>query len=221
MAGISKNTIVRLAFDHLASRGAHVENIDTEDSVEARRGKLWYDIARREALVDFNWRFARKREALSVSPVAAPTVEWGFRYKMPADALAPRYIENLLGPVADAVPYKVEVVDDGTETILTDLENPTLVYTFDQQSESSFTPHFVICLSYLLAHYLAPPTTGKKDFKTMMAQAYYGKLRLAGASEGNQEQDRAPRDADAIRAREGGQYQVGGTGWEPYPDASN
>lgn len=195
----SKNTIARMAFSHLGGT-ARVEDIDTEQTAEAAQAKLWYDEARRTTLAEHDWGFARKRQALALSSEAPPD-EWSFKYKVPTDMVAARRVENPVGSSADDPPFEIESGADDTQVILTDVDEAVLVYTRDVQATDLFTPHFTLALSYLWAHLLAAPTTGKRDKKADMMQFYLGTLERAGARDANQVTRRPPRDASWIEER--------------------
>lgn len=200
MAAISKNTIARMALSHLGAT-ANIEDMDTEQTTVARQAKMWYDLAREQALADYDWNFARKRVALSLSEFAAPTTEWVFRYRYPADCLRARYIENPAGPFGDDPPFEVEEQTDGALSIVTDVENAVLVFTRNSQAPSVFSAHFVSALSYLLAHYMAGPVTGKDTKKQEMMQSYRFAVLSAAGNEANEGTQRPPRDAEWTRGR--------------------
>ena len=201
MATISKAGICNLAFGNISHKST-IENVDTEQSAEARQCRLWYDVARRQALADYNWGFARRRLAVALHN-DDPPAEWAYRYQYPADAVALREIENPLGPLADAIPYDVELSDDGsTRSILTDAEEAVVVYTRDLETTTMFPPHFVVALSYLLAFYIAGPFTGQKSVKGDMWKAYQGMIGVGSAHDANQSVQRAPREAPWISGRQ-------------------
>ena len=199
MAAVSKVSIANLALSHVHAKST-IESL-TESSTEARLANLWYDVARREVLASFNWRFARKRLALAEHSDDAPEDEWSYRYQYPADCLAPRYMENQIAVDADAVPFDVELSTDGTMSIVTDLEDARLVYTRDQETVSTFSPHFVVCLSYRLAWYIAGALTAKQTLAATVDKKYQEALTLAAAHDASQRVSRAPRDASWIRER--------------------
>lgn len=197
---VSKTSIANLALANLRHEGT-VENVDTENSEEAILARLWYDPARRQALTDYDWTFARKRLTLATHANAAPTNEWAYRYQVPANMLAPRYIVNPLDKDDDAIPYDMEVADNNTLSIVTDQKTACLVYTYDLVDATLFAPHFVTALSFLLAWYMAGPLTARDAIKTEMITSYQLMSSIGAAHNFNQTVDRAPRDASWIRNR--------------------
>lgn len=199
MATISKVLIANMALSNLGGR-SKIESF-TEQSVEAAEVNLWYDYSRLATLQAFNWSFATKRLALALDSNEAPLLEWTYRYQYPSDCVRARYIENPSGPWEDVVPFKVEMADATTKTILTDMEDATLVYTFDQENTSFFTPLFVKAMSFHLASQLAMPITGKVALQDNMFEKWLFHVNMAAAHDANESGPRAPRDGDSVRAR--------------------
>ncbi len=190
--------ICNMALSHIGARSS-IESIG-ENSAEARTCKLWYDPSRVEALESHDWTFARKTLALALHSDAADLVDWQYRYQRPADAIKLRSIINPLGLKADRVPYRVEMSDDGSEeTIVTNLEDASVRYTFNQANESLFSLTFTEALAFLLASKIAPALTGKRELAQEMLQAYFAISRLAAAQDGNEEADDKPREAEWMR----------------------
>lgn len=196
----NKTAIARLALSNIHANSS-VEDIDIEQSVEAKQSKLWYDVARKQILADFPWGFARKRLVLATHADAAPENEWVYRYQYPADCITARYIENPAGVDADDIPFEVEGADNDTDSIVTDLDEAILVYTRDVIDAGRFPAHFDIAFSYLLGHYLAGVISGKAKFKDRMIMAYRNALLVGAGHDANQGRPRQPRDAEAIRVR--------------------
>lgn len=178
-----------------------IESFD-ENTAEANQIKLWYDMARRQALAALDWNFARKRLTLSLDGDDAPEEEWSFRYQYPADCLVLRKLVNPVSKTADAVPFIVENNLDGTrKTILTDMEEAIGLYTFDLTDTTLFSETFVNALSFLLATYIAISLTGKRQYKSDNATMYINTLRLAQTNSANEKVDAPPRETDWVRER--------------------
>lgn len=201
MAAISKTQIANLALSHIHAKGT-VENIETEKSTEAKTANLWYDPARRQALADFDFGFSRKRQTLALHLEDPPEGEWAFRYQWPADAVAPRFIQNPLGRGKPPIIFEIEQASDGTQSILTNAEEAVLVYTKDATDPTFFTPHFVLALSYLLAHYIAGPLTSKKSLKDQAIENYNNAINVGAAHEANVTQAGTAGDPEAEWIRE-------------------
>tara|TARA_R110000751_G_scaffold137379_2_gene240811 strand:+ start:8928 stop:9530 length:603 start_codon:yes stop_codon:yes gene_type:complete len=174
----------------------------SEATAEANATDLWYDFARQSVLAAYPWGFAQKRLTLAAHSDDPPDGVWVYRYQYPSDCLVARSIVNPSGADADAVPFEIESSDDGsTISILTDMASAVLVYTWDLETTSLWSPHFVLTLSYLIAHFIAFPLTGKKTIQQDMLREYIGLLQQADALNANERQGKPPRDADSIRAR--------------------
>lgn len=190
--------IGNMALSHVGA-GTQIESL-SENSLEAQQITLWYDEARKQALSALNWTFARKRADLA-SHTDDPPTEWLYRYQYPVDCLVMRKIPNPMGRTADAVPFKVEVSEDGTSSILTDLGSASAVYTFDNQDPGMYSFPFNLALSYLVGHYIAYVVTGKRQVAAECLQKYLMAVRAAGSVIANEEVPEAPRDSEVITTR--------------------
>lgn len=191
--------IANQAFGHLGSKST-IESFD-ELSEEADQAKLWYAQARDQVLEAYDWTFARKETVLSLHG-DAPTSRWGFRYSLPSDCLRPRYIPNPLGRKAPVIPYELAMSLDGsTKTLMTDLEEASLVYTFPQTNAALYSVSFVSALSRLLASLCAFSLTGKLDVERTQLQLYNSIILAAGAANANSEGQDQPREAEWIEGR--------------------
>lgn len=218
MATASDILIANMALSHLGNAAGQIESF-TERSTAARQCGLWYDVCRREILESQDWSFARKRIALALHS-EDPPADYQFRYQVPNDLLAARYIWNpnsravgtsafntsqafgLQQAFSDAIPFVIESDSTGeTDTLLTDQEDAILIYTFDLTRVTKFSPLFVNALSHLLASRTAMAITSKAPYEAKESQAYFNALALAASSNANQSSADAPRDAEHIRAR--------------------
>ena len=206
MADISNTLIANMALSHIGA--AQIDSL-TEASSEARQVTIWYDYSRLQALEVFDWNFARKRLQLalhgdvisdtSTDPLAGV---WGFRYQYPGDCVAARKIQNSAAPPDDATPFEVEVSLDGQEkTILSDMEDAVLVYTFDTEHTNLYSPFFVELLSHLLASHIAFSLTGKNKVKENEFAIYQSLVISAPAHNANEMVEAPPRDSEWIRGR--------------------
>ena len=186
------------ALSHIGD--SNIESLG-EESAEANEINLWYDVARLEVLAAHNWSFARRRQALGLHGDDPPD-EWSYRYQYPSDCIVARRFVNPLGPDADAVPFTVEMSDDGTtKSILTNLQDGVLVYTFDQKTPGLFVPVFVTLVARLLAHYVAPKLTGKLKIANNQLLIYNSLILSVPAVDANEGISVPPRDAPWVRGR--------------------
>lgn len=196
---LSQVAICNLALGHIGDRG-RIEAL-TENGVQSRECLRWYDLSLQEALEAFDWSFARRRIALAVHS-DDPPAEWAFRYALPADCLKARRLVNPAGPKANAVPYELELSDDGTQrTLLTNLEDAVLVYTRVQNDPLLYSTQFVLALSHTLASHIALALTGKTAIAEQQMKLAYARTFEAAGSNANEEVPDEPRPAEAIAAR--------------------
>lgn len=200
MAAISKTKIANMALHHVGAN-TQIEDLD-EQSSNAKVCKLWYDHARQQVLEGYNWTFARRRLTLAEHSEDPPD-EWAYRYQYPAGALKIRELPSGLRDQSDPIPFEVELNEDGDQkTILTDMDEASAIYTSDIETTALFSPHFVITLSYLLAHYIAPKITSKTQKTQEMYQQYLRCLAVAPSMDANESAKGPPREAEWVRGRD-------------------
>lgn len=200
MAAISKVKIANMSLSNIGARSS-IESF-TEGSAEARQIDLWYDYSRQAVLEAFDWSFARKRLTLATHSEDPPDDVWLYRYQYPVDCISARSLVNPLGEDADAIPFELEVSADGlTKTILTDLDDAVLVYTFDLELTSLFSAFFVDTLAAHLAYKIAISLTGKVSLRDKMLNEYRIFLIQAPVHNANERMSKPPRDAESIRVR--------------------
>lgn len=198
---VSKVGIGNMALSHVGGDSS-IEAFG-EDSVEANQIVLWYDYSRTQTLEAFNWSFARKRQTLATHSEDPPSGVWAYRYQYPSDAITIREIANPAGKQADAVPFEIEIDATGsTKTILTNLDSAVAVYTFDLETTTLFSSHFVETLSRLLASRIAPTLTSKKEIAERNFAVWQKMIKDAPAQNANEQVGEPPRDADWIRLRD-------------------
>ena len=200
MPSLSSVQICNFGLSHVGAKGS-IESLD-EASREAQVCKLWFDWSRNQVLEDFNWPFARKRQTLALLADEDPPAEWAYRYGYPSDCVKARFIVNPVGKEAAAIPFQVETISDGSsKSILTDLENAVMVYTFDQSDPTLFSSKFIDALSYRVASNIAFQITGDPELSAQVFKIYQTVLRSATGSSAQEGIDQLPRDAEWIRAR--------------------
>lgn len=198
--GFNVVDIANMALGYVGQDGV-IESF-SENSEEARVCGRWFKPARLATLEAYNWGFARKRLPLAGHSIDPPSNGcWKYRYVLPSDMVAARYIENPLGPDADAVPYDIENAGDGTVSLLTDQENATLVYTFDLESVSLFSMHFCIMCALQLGIFINPQLTGKAAIANRLQAQFNVALGQAPTVDASQSIPCAARDASWIRER--------------------
>lgn len=206
MAFVSPTGIANMAVSHVGAL-ATIENLITGKSPEAVQCRVWYEYSRQLILSMADWHFARARIGLalhgdvisetSTDPMAGV---WGFRYQYPDDCLAARKIQNPNAPPDDASPFDVELsLNKQEKTILTDVEDAVLVYTFDQEATELFTPMFVLAHSHLLASLISWSLTGKRKVGTDQFALYQNVVVSAASTDANEGVLKKPREAEVVR----------------------
>lgn len=166
--------------------------------------KTLWDTARRTALTEADWSFARKRAVLALSSESRDG--WAYCYALPSDCLATRYLySGLRAPAVDEmIPFSRELrTDAGGELILTDLAEATLVYSVDQRHVPLWSPLFVQALALLLASQLAMALPVKPPVGVALSDRYRVAIARAHADNLRQQREDMPPMPGGIRARGG------------------
>lgn len=167
----SEIDICNLALAHLGD-SATVSSIDPpEGSAQAEHCARFYPIARNALLEMHTWGFATKR--IQLAQVTNIWPEWDYAYTCPNNAvnliavLPPNATDDYTQSVDSAPssaagpfvpkPFSAEIQEDGTQVILTDQAGAVLRYTTIVEDPTTFSPLFVVTLSWHLASFLAGP----------------------------------------------------------------
>jgi hypothetical protein len=145
--------ICNLALAHLGNKAQVVSISPVDGTVEADYCARFYSIARDEIIEAGDWTFARTRAALTALSTN-PSSTWDYAYALPSNCMVPRRLVTgeYYQHEDDSRDFDVE----GT-TLLTDLENATLIFTQPIEDPTLFSAGFVLAVSYKLAAYLAGP----------------------------------------------------------------
>lgn len=152
----SEVDIANLALARLGD-DASVASIDPpEGSSQAEHCARFYPIARDSMLEHHDWSFSTRRAQLA--QLSVPTYNWQYAYARPSLAL--RILSVMpatASPEEDGVQYELGNTAEGTQIILTNLEEAVARYTVRVTDTSLFPPLFVDALAWLLAAHLAGP----------------------------------------------------------------
>jgi len=180
--GMSEVRICNMALSRIGA-GA-IESL-TEGSAESDECDLWYDYARKQALVANDWNFARKRLTLTTH-TEDPDATWGFRYQYPSDCVSFRFLENPVRAGADAVPFEIELDTAGDAlSILTDLDEAIGIYTRNLVTVTLFSEWFVEMFATALAAKIAYSLTAKTELENIMSERFVSLSLFAQASNYN------------------------------------
>ncbi|MBP6563992.1 MAG: hypothetical protein KA200_00105 [Burkholderiales bacterium] len=151
--------IANLALSHIGHK-ADVTAIDgTEASREAELCTMFYPQARDVVLERHPWKFTMRRAAASA--VSEEVLGWDYVYAMPTEYM--RIHAVLPEEFADEYehdveyPFQIETLDDGTEVIVSDVENAVLRFQVRVTDTAKFPPSVTSAISYMLASLLAGP----------------------------------------------------------------
>lgn len=201
----AKIDICNMAISHLAV-GEEINDFDTDATESAQACRRFYDEARRKVLRDFDWPFASATEVLSLVETD-PTVEWGYSYRYPANALSLRRIPNGATRVDTQLSRALYSIgrDATGKLIYAALADAEIQYTYDEDEADRFPPDFVIALSFYLAYLIANRVAGGADVRKLRTDAFAGyrmSLLEAMRNAANEEPRDPPEDAEMIRARD-------------------
>jgi len=194
---VSKVSILNLAYAGIGHK-AFIQSID-EASVEARYGKLYYDVARRATLRAHPWNFATVRVNLAL--LGDGPAPWTYMYVLPTGCVKARYIVSSLPGVK--IPFEVGLSADGTTRVLyTNQEDAVLVFTFDVENDLLFDATFIDAFAFGLAYRLAPTIAPSKSQEA--ATKFMNAMRMAQAADASEGEAEEPAAPDWLEARLGG-----------------
>ena len=183
MSGLTVVEICNLALSNIRSKSINSLNDETQ---QAQYCKLKYPVVRDKLLRDFNWRFAKKTQALALRTDTPH--RWRLAYHYPSDCskiisvttneiltannrerLSLRYTPDSR---IEAMDYRVayEVLSSAGDVIIgSDADNIVVEYTYRVEDPSIFDPNFVLVMSWYLASQLAIPILGEGKGRQLMS----------------------------------------------------
>lgn len=192
----SEVDIVNLALAHLGDNATVVSLDPPEGSAQAEHAARFYPIARDSLLELHQWGFATKR--VTLAPLGSGWSEWDYAYAQPSDAID---IIAVMPPGASddygvsfggsyvTQPFASEIDGNGAAVIYTDQAEAVLRYTGIVTDTTTFSPLFVMALSWHLASLLAGPIlkgdVGAAEGKrcAQMMQVYLSKAMVSDAGD--------------------------------------
>ena len=198
----SKTEILNMALGHLAISKT-VQDIETEQSEEAKTGRRFYDRALNTVTEDCPWPFLSVITALALVE-AEPNTEWGFSYRYPVDCMG--VVRILSGIRNDSrqtrSPYKMSH-DSGGRLIFNDIQNAEIEYTARASSPQLFPEQFTLAVSLFLAGLIAPTLTGGDPAKLRdkAFNMYQVVMEKAQVKAFNEQQDEEEVDSEFVRGR--------------------
>jgi hypothetical protein len=224
----SEVSICNLSLSHLGDT-ARVTSIKPPDnSVQARLCAQFYPIAR-DALLEMSaYGFATRRAKLA--QVDNPSTTWLYAYAvpngmlnalavLPADAMddyeaqllssdasffPQGYVPAPMSLAFTPQPYAIETNDDGSQIILTNVQDAVFRFTTFVSDTTKFSPLFTLALSYLLASHLAGPIIKGDEGRAVAAQMleiFASFQKKAESSDANQRKVKIEASPSWLRGR--------------------
>ncbi len=193
----SEASICNLALSHL---GAYTISSLNDPTQEARKCKLYYEVARDYVLRDFSWGFAEKRAALALNGDTPTGYDYSYQY--PVDCLKAREIYNDISG-SEPLDFTVNSAENLTDkAILTDVEEAILIYTAKVTVPDVFDASFIMMLSYYLASLLAIPLTKSQATQQVMLQVYSAYKSRSETASAQENVDTSEVDNAFLKARD-------------------
>lgn len=151
----TKVDICNLALSVLGDT-ATVSSIDPpEGSAQADHCARFYGQTVNEVLSRHSWSFALKRARLSNLVAAVEGDDSARQYALPSDCL--RVVRLYSAKLGDKYCQYDSEMFFGQRVIVTDVEEPWIIYVSSQVDETAFPPLFTTCVVHRLASWLAGP----------------------------------------------------------------
>ena len=173
----------------------------------------FYDMARRQVLAAQRWSFAKKAAALSLR-AGATTIGFTYCHVLPNDCVRVMELHKAAGTVDSQTIYdgKIDCFKIVGREVWTNYSDIAAFYVFDNESPSTWTPHFVAAVAQLLAHYLAGVVSDNPSASARHLETYE-RVSLPNAQfydavqdESNENERDNRNDSRTLKARYSGNY---------------
>lgn len=208
MGNMSKITIWNMALGWVGTRTVAGESENTHEVVQCR---LFWDSARRQALRDYPWNFARRRTWLAAVPMPEGYErEFRFAYALPSDCLKCKraFPGGAVGRSRTGEEASRFIIahdhGHGRTVLLTNAENALLEYTADITDATLFDDLFAALLARKLAALIAVPLLKNNAQKVQELEQLY-RAAIPGGVEADSSEGAEAEKPDAwILSRGGG-----------------
>ena len=182
-------------------QGQAIQNVETDQSVEAGYIRTFYESARQEVLRQHTWGFAKGFRELVQTANEPRSRFFSFQFKYPNDVL--RIIEIERATDNENVIQFERGFDNrsGDPVILTNVSDPVAIVTEDITKEKLFDPMFADALAYRLAIDIAPLVTSDTTKQELMVQFLQRVIEQAKAVSSEESESRDRPQADWIKGR--------------------
>lgn len=174
----SKVDICNLALSSLGSKQT-IQDIDSDESVEARTCRLHYDQALHTTLAARDWAFATKDNTSARITTYEPA-DWNYVYAWPAKAVR---IVGIVDPLGSRrlTPRKFRTITySGNRVLLTDTEAPVWRYVYENTDSTTYSPAFIDAMVAQLSSRIAMPLTRKESLRESALKLF--QQLIAGAA---------------------------------------
>ena len=177
---MTATAIVNLALRRIGV--TRITDLEKDMTVEAIAARDIYDKRRRWLLSTGNWKFAKKRVELDVLD-DEPAFGRMHAFELPEDYI--RMVNFSPNEDDEAVyPYKIEFMEGHDRVIMSDTATGFLLYIFDQQDTSLFSPAFENVLAYACAMDLAKALNRSADDYNLSERGLRTELARAKSLDG-------------------------------------
>lgn len=91
----STATLANLALSHCGGSAVVISNLSTDNTLEGKACRAFYELAKRETLLAYPWNVAQVQAELTlVEEITTEPMEWQYKYRLPEDCLMPQRILN-------------------------------------------------------------------------------------------------------------------------------
>jgi hypothetical protein len=193
--------ICNQALAHLGDR--RISRLDEDAQIAdayARYCAEYYEQAKQEVLAAHRWTFAKKAVALTREGGTPFIMGFNYSHVLPSDML--RLLTLVEGDIAsgDTVPSsytrKVDKFKIIQQKVWSNTEHLGLLYIGNINDPDEWTPHFRVCVSRLLASYLAGPVADNPG-EVRNQLDMYERIALPNAQYYDAVQDNSNENSDA------------------------
>ena len=159
----------------------------TESNIYNSTLNTYYEVAKEQALKDFDWNFARTYRELTLTVNDCENPRYQYEYDYPNDCLEARELVDVSPDVRTAFEPASSSITKSL-VINTNVNPAKLRYTRRIDNESEFTAEFLMAFSWYLAFLAAPSIASDAENKRNTAFKIYsgmvGKAQVSNANEG-------------------------------------
>lgn len=179
-----------------------IDNLE-EDTAPARVCNVLWEFCRNVVNESFPWVFATAQEDLSALDDDYAREGWTYAYALPSDCVTVLRLYSGSRQTAqeDRPPFALEGHETLGRLLLSDWEDPTLIYIRRVEDITKWSHLAIDALAWRLASELALAVPNKAQLAGGALQSYYAALAKAGSAEFRQGQEDVQLDSEFVRIR--------------------